>query len=94
MAFRVKKTPEPILSDQEESASFTVRYPLGDLSCLKPLRDRSRVSAREWFPMGGGPGQRKLDKFEELIREAIAILIKRGEIKIPPKKPPHRPGKT
>jgi hypothetical protein len=38
--------------------------------------------------MGGGTGQRKLDKFEELIREAIAILIKRGEISISRKKPP------
>jgi hypothetical protein len=38
--------------------------------------------------------RKKLDKFEKLIREAIARLIKRGEIKIPPKKPPHPPGKT
>ena len=53
MAFRVKKTPEktpqPILSDQEESASFTVHYPLDDLRRLKQLQDRTRVSAREWF---------------------------------------------
>jgi hypothetical protein len=49
MAFRVKKTPEPILSDQEESASFSVRYPLDDLRRLKQLQDRTRVSAREWF---------------------------------------------
>jgi len=39
-------------------------------------------------PMGGGTGQRKLDKFEELIREAITLLIKRGKISVPRKKPP------
>jgi hypothetical protein len=38
--------------------------------------------------MGGGTGQRKLDKFEELIRDAIALLIKRGEIKTPGKSRP------
>ena len=49
MAFRGKKTAEPILSDQEESASFSVRYPADDLRRLKQLQDRTRVSAREWF---------------------------------------------
>jgi hypothetical protein len=53
MAFRIKKvpgkTPEPILSGEEESASFSVRYPLEDLRRLKQLQDRTRVSAREWF---------------------------------------------
>jgi hypothetical protein len=38
--------------------------------------------------MGGGTGQRKLNKFEELIREAIALLIKRGKISVSRKKPP------
>jgi len=38
--------------------------------------------------MGGGTGQRKLNKFEELIREAIGLLIKRGKISVPRKKPP------
>jgi hypothetical protein len=37
--------------------------------------------------MGRGTGHRKLDKFEKLIRDAIAVLIKRGEISIPQKKP-------
>jgi hypothetical protein len=43
--------------------------------------------------MGGGNGRKKLDKFEELIREAIALLIKRGKISVPRKKPPPA-GKT
>ena len=34
--------------------------------------------------MRAGTGQRKLDKFEKLIRDAIALLIKQGKI-IPPK---------
>jgi hypothetical protein len=38
---------------------------------------RSRKEANH--PIGGG----KLDNFEKLIRDAIALLIKRGEIKIP-----------
>jgi hypothetical protein len=37
--------------------------------------------------------RKKLDKFEKLVRDAIELLIKRGEIKIPPKKP-HPPSKT
>ena len=49
MPFKGKKAPEPILSDQEENASFTVRYPVDDLRRLKRLQDRTRVSAREWF---------------------------------------------
>jgi len=36
--------------------------------------------------MGAGTGQRKLDKFGKLIRDAIALLIKRGEMSIPRKK--------
>jgi hypothetical protein len=43
--------------------------------------------------MGGGTGRRKLNKFEELIREAIAVLIKRGKISVPRKKP-SPPGKS
>jgi hypothetical protein len=35
----------------------------------------------------GGTGKRKLDKFEELIRDAIALLIKQGKIRVPQKKP-------
>jgi hypothetical protein len=38
--------------------------------------------------MEGGTGHRKLEKFEELIREAIALLIKRGKISVPRKKSP------
>jgi len=38
-------------------------------------RSRKEVN----YPIGGG----KLDEFEKLIRDAIALLIKRGEIKIP-----------
>ena len=34
----------------------------------------------------GGTGHRKLDKFEKLIRDAVALLIKRGEISISRKK--------
>jgi hypothetical protein len=37
--------------------------------------------------MGGDTGRRKLDKFEKLIRDAIALLIKQGKISIPRKKP-------
>jgi len=37
--------------------------------------------------MGAGTGQRKLDKFGKLIRDAIALLIKQGNISIPQKKP-------
>jgi hypothetical protein len=36
--------------------------------------------------MRRGIGHRKLDNFERLIRDAIAILVQRGEIKIPPGK--------
>ena len=36
---------------------------------------------------GGDTGRRKLDKFEKLIRDAIALLIKQGKISIPRKKP-------
>jgi hypothetical protein len=39
-------------------------------------------------PMEGGTGRRKLEKFEELIQEAIALLIKRGKISVPRKKAP------
>jgi hypothetical protein len=38
--------------------------------------------------MERGTDDRKLDNFEKLIRDAIARLIKRGEISIPQKKPP------
>jgi hypothetical protein len=58
----------------------------------------SRASFSEYgnhFPVGVGNGQRKLDEFEKLIRDAIALLIERGEIKSPPKRPPPDPlGKT
>jgi hypothetical protein len=37
--------------------------------------------------VGGPTGQNSLDKFEKLIRDAIALLISRGEISIPRKKP-------
>jgi hypothetical protein len=51
-------------------------------------RSRKEVN----HPLGGG----KLDNFEKLIRDAIALLIKRGEIKIPGKKRRSSPasGKT
>jgi hypothetical protein len=42
--------------------------------------------------MEGGTSHRKLDEFEKLIRDAIALLIERGEISIPRKKP--SPSKT
>ena len=57
----------------------------------------SRASFSEYgdhFPVGVGTGQRKLDEFEKLIRDAIALLIKRGEIKSPRKRPPDPPSKT
>ena len=37
--------------------------------------------------MGEGTGPRKLDKFEKLIRDAIALLIKQGKITVPQKEP-------
>jgi hypothetical protein len=37
--------------------------------------------------MEGGTSHRKLDEFEKLIQDAIALLIKRGEISICRKKP-------
>jgi hypothetical protein len=37
--------------------------------------------------VGEPTGQNSLDKFEQLIRDAIALLIERGEISIPRKKP-------
>jgi hypothetical protein len=37
--------------------------------------------------VGGPTGQNSLDKFEQLIRDAIALLIERGEISILRKKP-------
>src|SRR5215472_9169392 len=69
MAFRGKKTAEPILSDQEESASFTVRYPVDDLRRLKQLQDRTRVSAREWF--------------RALLGGLIEAYERRGSIELP-----------
>jgi len=44
--------------------------------------------------MGEGTGHGKLDKFEKLIRDAIALLIKRGEISISQKKPCPRKDQT
>ena len=73
MVFRGKKAPEktlePILSDQEESASFTVRYPVDDLRRLKQLQDRTRVSAREWF--------------RALLGGLLEAYEKRGSIELP-----------
>jgi hypothetical protein len=42
--------------------------------------------------MEGGTSDRKLDEFEKLIRDAIVLLIERGEISISRKKP--SPSKT
>src|SRR5215831_7654646 len=47
----------------------------GETGYLCVSRSRKKVN----HPIGGG----MLDKFEKLIRDAIALLIKRGEIKIP-----------
>ena len=59
-----------------------------DFAYLLVCRSQNRVND-PWGgeTMGRGTGHRKLDKFEKLIRDAIAILIKRGEISIPRKKP-------
>jgi hypothetical protein len=42
--------------------------------------------------MDGGTSHRKLNEFEKLLRDAIPLLIERGEISISRKKP--SPSKT
>jgi hypothetical protein len=44
--------------------------------------------------MGEWNAQNSPKEFEGLIRDAIAILVQRGEIKIPQKKPSHPPNRT
>jgi len=55
------------------------------VSRIPVLRSQNKVIT---FPVGGDTGQRKLDEFEKLIRDAIALLIERGEMKSPRKRPP------
>jgi hypothetical protein len=46
---------------------------------------RSRHALKQFYVERGGV-QKSLNRFEKLIREAIALLIERGEIKIPQEK--------
>ena len=53
----------------------------------EPKPKTQTCSCRKPSPMGRWSARKGLTKFEKLIRDAIALLIKRGEISISRKKP-------